>query len=94
MKDRAETKLRTRFSVVGKTPEDGRSPHDGPDGSRFHDTPPPYFNIEHSQNFPGSGRGFSCWFLFLWRAPRFFRLGPSPSRTRRRGRGAVLILMT
>ena len=44
MKDRAEAKLRTRFSVVGKTPEDGRSPrdaHDGPDGSRFHDTPPP-----------------------------------------------------
>ena len=44
MKDKAEAKLRTRFSVVGKTPEDGRSPrdaHDGPDGSRFHDTPPP-----------------------------------------------------
>ncbi len=43
MKDRAETKLRTRFSVVDKTPEDWRSPrdaHDGPDGSRFHDTPP------------------------------------------------------
>ena len=44
MERRADMKLRTRFSVFGKTREGGRAlrdGHDGPDGSRFHDTPPP-----------------------------------------------------
>ena len=44
MEKKTETKTWTRFSVFGKTREDGRAQRDerdGPDGSRFHDTPPP-----------------------------------------------------
>ncbi len=44
MEKKTETKLHTRFSVSGKTREAGRAlrgVHDGLNGSRFHDTPPP-----------------------------------------------------
>ena len=63
MEKKTETKLRTRFSAFGKTREDGRAQRDerdGPDGSRFHDTPPPYFDIiERARAFRGSQLGFS-----------------------------------
>ena len=56
MERKTETKLRTRFSVFEKTREDGR---------RFHDTPPPLFQlIERARAFRGCRRGlsFSFWF--------------------------------
>ncbi len=55
MEKKTETKLQTRFPVLGKPRRNGRArrgAHDGPNGSRFHDTPP-YFNLEHEQTFPG-----------------------------------------
>lgn len=64
MERKAETKPRTRFSVFGKTREDGRARRDVPDGrdrSRFHDTPP-YFIVERYFQGCRFGPFFSFWF--------------------------------
>ncbi len=69
MEKKIETKLQTRFSVFGKTREDGiarHGGHDGQNGSCAHATPPPLFQSRILAEFSGfQARVFLLVFVFV-----------------------------